>query len=55
MTMTTGSLQTTEKNANLHKTIQENIEKYLKGIHFPAEKKQMMEQAKKKFFTATFS
>jgi ABC-type taurine transport system substrate-binding protein len=46
-TNTNGSEKTTEKNATLNKISQENIEKYLKGMSFPTEKKHILEQAKK--------
>lgn len=37
----------TKKIELLNEEIQENIDKYLKGISFPIEKKHILEQAKK--------
>lgn len=42
-----GSEQNTEKNASIHQAHHENMETYLKGVIYPAEKKSLLEYAKK--------
>lgn len=44
---TTKDHEKTTKNGILNKESDRNIEKYLKGMNFPTEKKHILEQAKK--------